>query len=120
MKLLFLLAAFFFITVHAECQWINTTNEFSDTVQMPVCTFTGDQNFPIVIKSYPDSGYFVVWEDHRKGFYEKYQVFAQKYDKNGNRLWADNGVPVSAGTNTQHFTISSNQDYRNRKVAATD
>ena len=88
---------------------------------MPVCIAANEQIHPIVIQSYPDKGYFIVWEDKRVGgFYGAYQVYAQKYDKDGNKLWATDGVVISSSTNNQHFTWSSNQDYRNRKVAASD
>ncbi|HEY5368343.1 MAG TPA: T9SS type A sorting domain-containing protein [Hanamia sp.] len=106
--------------LHLSAQWSNTSNQFYDSLHTPVCTATGEQLKPIVVKSYPDSGYFVVWEDHRRGYYEKFQIFAQKYDKTGKQLWANDGVPISAGTNSQHFAFPSNNDYRNYSVAATD
>lgn len=113
---LFLIASGFYVSA----QWSNTANEFYDSLHTPVCTAAGDQLKSFVVKSYPDSGYFVVWEDHRRGFYEKFQIFAQKYDKTGNQLWANDGVAISEGTNSQHFTFASNNDYRNYSVAATD
>lgn len=103
-----------------SAQWGNTTNQFYDSLHTPVCTAAGDQLNSIVIKSYPDSGYFVIWEDHRIGFYGPTQIFAQKYDKAGVQLWANDGIPISSGTNSQHFTYSSNNDFRNYSVAATD
>ena len=106
--------------LNLSAQWSDTNNKFYDSLHMPVCTAAGDQMKSIVVQSYPDSGYFVIWEDHRKGFYENIQIFAQKYDKTGKQLWADNGVAISEGTNSQHFTVSSNNDYRKYSVAATD
>jgi hypothetical protein len=106
--------------LQTDAQWSNTTNQFYDSLHTPVCTATGEQLKSTIIKSYPDSGYFVIWEDHRRGYYEKFQIFAQKYDKTGKQLWANDGVPISASTNSQHFTFSSNNDYRNYSVAATD
>jgi len=111
---------FILIIFQANAQWSNTTNQFYDSLHMPVCTAAGDQLNSIVIKSYPDSGYFVVWEDHRIGYYSPTQIFAQKYDKTGKQLWANDGIPISSGTNSQHFTYASNNDYRNYSVAATD
>lgn len=113
---LFILA----LAYSASAQWSNTTNDFYDSLHMSVCTATGQQQNPIVVKSFPDNGYFVLWEDQRRGFGSNKQLFAQKYDENGNQLWADNGVPVSAGTNNQHYTYSSNTDLRIYSVAATD
>lgn len=103
-----------------SAQWSNTTNQFYDSLHTPVCTATGEQLNSIVVKSYPDSGYFVIWEDHRISFYGPTQIFAQKYDKTGNPLWANDGIAISTGTNSQHFTNSSNNDYRKYSVAATD
>jgi hypothetical protein len=106
--------------LNLSAQWSNTTNQFYDSLHTPVCTATGEQLNSIVVKSFPDSGYFVIWEDHRIGYYGPTQIFAQKYDKAGKQLWANDGVSISAGTNSQHFTYSSNNDYRNYSVAATD
>ena len=111
---------FVLIIFQANAQWSNTTNQFYDSLHMPVCTAAGDQLNSIIIKSYPDSGYFVIWEDHRISFYGPTQMFAQKYDKTGKQLWANDGIPISSGTNSQHFTYSSNNDFRNYSVAATD
>ncbi|HEY0039454.1 MAG TPA: hypothetical protein VGB71_02270, partial [Flavisolibacter sp.] len=111
---------FSIICLFASSQWSNTTNLFTDSLHMPVCTEPGVQEKPIVLQSFPDGGYFIIWEDRREGFYSKTKIYAQKYDNNGNRLWAVNGVPVSASTNNQHYSYSSNADYRNYSVAATD
>lgn len=117
----FLFTLFLVVTyLNVSAQWSNITNQFYDSLHTPVCTATGEQLNSIVVKSYPDSGYFVVWEDHRIDFYGPTQIFAQKYDKTGKQLWANDGIPVSSGTNSQHFTYSSNNDYRNYSVAATD
>ncbi|MEO6231881.1 MAG: hypothetical protein ABJB11_14875 [Ferruginibacter sp.] len=104
----------------ANAQWANTTNQFYDSLDMPVTMALSTQKNPLVLKSYPDGGYFVIWEDDRNTATTKTDIYAQKYDKNGNRLWADNGVPVVNGPNAQFFAFSSNQDYRNRNFAATD
>ena len=111
---------FILIALHANAQWSNTTNQFYDSLHTPVCTAAGDQLNSVVIKSYPDSGYFIIWEDHRIDYYGPTQIFAQKYDKTGKQLWANDGIPISSGTNSQHFTYSSNNDFRNYSVAATD
>ncbi len=103
-------------------QWSNTTNLFYDSLHIPVCTAAKTQSAPLVVQSYPDSGYFVIWQDARNdpGSYGDIAgIYAQKYDKNGNQLWANNGVPVSASTNNQHYT-NSGSDYRYHSFAATD
>ena len=103
-----------------SAQWSNTANQFYDSLHMPVCTATGDQTLSMSITSYPDGGTIVFWQDKRDGFYNTVAIYAQKFDKAGNRLWADNGVRVAVSANNQQFTFSSLQDYRNRTVAASD
>ena len=104
----------------ASAQWSNTDNNFYDTLHTPVSSALLTQKNPIIVTSYPDNGYFVIWEDDRNTATSKTDIYAQKYDKAGNRLWAADGVPVSNGPNRQHYTFSSNQDYRSRSFAATD
>ncbi len=113
---------FFLFVLNSSAQWSNTNNQFYDSLHMPVCTNASAQQNPIIIKSYPDSGYFVIWEDDRNMATTKKDIYAQKYDKNGVQLWAANGMPVVTGTNDQHYSIlsSGNLDYRGRPVAATD
>ena len=104
----------------AIAQWSNTANNFADTLHMPVSVVTGSQRNPLVLTSYPDGGYFVIWEDDRDVATNKTDIYAQKYDNAGNRLWVKDGLPIATGPNTQHYTFSSNQDYRNRSFVATD
>lgn len=120
MKKIITLFSFIALTLNLHAQWSNTTNQFYDSLHMSVCTAAAEQANSRVVKSFPDSGYFVVWEDNRGGYYSNKQIYAQKYDKNGTQLWAVNGVPISAGTNAQHYTYSSNSDLRNYSVAASD
>lgn len=103
----------------AVAQWTDTENKFLDTLHMAVSTAVGVQKNPLVLTSYPDGGYFVIWEDDRNAA-NKTDIYAQKYDKAGNRLWAADGVPIAEGPTYQHYTFSSNVDYRNRSFAATD
>ncbi|MET0463218.1 MAG: T9SS type A sorting domain-containing protein [Chitinophagaceae bacterium] len=118
-SLTLLLSAILYASI-ATAQWSNTSNQFTNDLHMPVCTATGDQAKAMIIPSYPDGGHFVIWEDKRNGFNQPFQVYAQKYDASGSRLWAENGIAISGGTNNQQFTFSSNQDHRNRKSAASD
>ncbi len=104
----------------ANAQWTDATNQFYDSLDMPVTMALSTQKNPLVLKSYPDGGYFVIWEDDRNAASTKTDIYAQKFDKNGIRLWTDNGVPVTKGPNDQRYAFSSNQDYRNRNFAATD
>ena len=104
----------------AKAQWSNTNNLFYDSLHMAVATQANTQKNVIIVNSFPDNGFFVIWEDERNLSVTNTDIYAQKYDKDGNRLWAENGVPVSNGPNRQHYTFSSLQDYRNRSFAATD
>jgi hypothetical protein len=102
-----------------RAQWSNTTNQFLDSLHMPVCKAVNDQGQSLVIKSYPDSGYIVVWEDFRNGV-DNYDIYAQKYDKNGIAQWAADGVPVATGPDVQRFSGMGNADYRSYGHVATD
>jgi hypothetical protein len=109
-----------FATAHA--QWSNTTNQFYDSLDMPVVQMVNNQKNPLIVKSEPEGGYIVIWEDDRAG---NTDIYAQKYDKNGFRLWAENGVPVATGTDVQVYSYVSNvqsgvSSYRNVGHAATD
>jgi hypothetical protein len=103
-----------------KAQWSNTSNLFYDSLHMAVANPALTQKNVIIVNSYPDNGFFVIWEDERTLSTTNTDIYAQKYDRDGNRLWAENGVPVSNGPHRQHYTFSSNQDYRNRSFAATD
>ncbi len=104
----------------ASAQWSNTGNNFYDTLHTPVSSALLTQKNPIIVTSYPDNGYFVIWEDERNSAINKTDIYAQKYDKAGTRLWAADGIPIVSGPNNQHYNFSSSQDYRNRSFAATD
>ena len=101
-------------------QWSNTTNQFYDSLHMPVTRALADQESPIVLQSYPDSGYFVIWQDSRNNATTYTDIYAQKYDKNGTRLWTENGAPVATGPNYEYYNYGTNTDYRTRSFAATD
>ena len=112
---LFTLALLFVVTT-ASAQWSNTNNLFADSLHMPVCTATQTQTYPLLIRSYPDSGYIFIWIDARTS---PAAIFAQKYNKTGNSLWAANGVQVTSPTNTQRYEYQG-QNYRSHSYAATD
>ena len=101
-------------------QWSNTSNYFLDSLHMAVSTALLSQKNPILLTSYPDNGYFVIWQDTRNSVNDNSDIYAQKYDKTGKRLWAADGVAIVSGPNNQHYTFSSSQDYRSRNFAATD
>src|ERR1700709_2553187 len=100
MKHLFLLLCFCVLLATINAQWSNKTNYFADSLHMPVCTDVQTQQHPLTIRSYPDGGYIVFWEDNRNTASTKQDIYAQKYDKNGKRLWKLNGIPVVKGANS--------------------
>ncbi len=110
---------FLVIMSNSYAQWSNTTNQFYDSLHMPVSVVAGSQLNSIVIKSYPDSGYIIIWEDSRTVGNGK-DIYAQKYDKYGLIQWIINGVPVATGVGEEQIAPSSNADYRNYSHAATD
>ena len=110
---------FLVMVLNVSAQWSNTSNKFYDSLQMPVCTVAGSQLHSIVIKSYPDSGYIIFWEDSRTTG-NSTDIYAQKFDKYGAALWAVNGVPVATGPGVEQIAPSSNADYRNYSHAVTD
>ncbi|RYY54944.1 MAG: hypothetical protein EOO09_12490 [Chitinophagaceae bacterium] len=121
--ILFCLLLTGFVTGHA--QWSNLTNQFYDSLDMPVARTIYDQKNPLLVKSQPDGGYFVIWEDSRNAI-GNWDIYAQKYDKDGHMLWALNGVPVATGaaTDQQYSTVSngtsSYTNYQSVSHAATD
>jgi len=64
-----------------------------------VCAEPGNQGFPMLM---PDGehGAFVVWRDYRNG---NYDLFAQRIDANGNRLWTPSGVSVCSASGEQGY-----------------
>ncbi len=119
MKKALLLLLCFVKMIVTYAQWSDTTNKFDDNLHMPVCNFIKDQKSSFIVRSYPDSGYFLIWEDFRNGVTNK-DIYAQKYDKNGQRLWAVDGVPVASGPDAQFFAQLTVIDYRDYSFACTD
>ncbi len=119
MKLILTVVLWAFVCI-AAAQWTNTNNTFTDSLHMPVTTAVSTQKNQVIVNSYPDGGYFVIWEDNRNSTTSNTDIYAQKYDKNGNRLWAENSVPIATDTYNEHYTFSSNSDYRTHSHAATD
>jgi hypothetical protein len=66
-------------------------------VNTPVSTYTGNQNDQRINLS-SDGGTIVVWADYRSGTAD---IYAQKFDANGNAQWTANGVAVCTATGDQ-------------------
>ncbi len=102
-----------------NAQWSDKNNQFYDSLAMPVSVEARSQGNSIVLRSYPDSGYIVIWEDSRP-ISNNIDIYAQKYDKEGNVLWAVNGIPVATGPDNQQFNPPQNTDARYYSHACTD
>ncbi len=66
---------------------------------IPIATAAGNQYVPAAA---PDDsgGAIVVWQDGRLGA-GNYDIYAQRVDADGNKLWAPAGAPVCVATNNQ-------------------
>jgi hypothetical protein len=118
MKLLFT-PLFLLLFLSAQSQWSNTSNEFYDSLHMPVSIPLREQTNALVVRSYPDSGYIIIWLDYRTTG-NGADIYAQKLDKSGNTVWATDGVPVITGPLDQTYRWAQNTDYRNYGKACTD
>jgi len=73
-------------------QWLDSDgNPLWDSEGIRVCSTTGDQYRPYVISDDAD-GVIVIWPDARDGWYH---IYAQRFDSDGNKLWAPDGVRIS-------------------------
>src|SRR5882757_11282684 len=105
-----------FASSSSFAQWLDNSNKFNDSLHMPVCTAANNQERTIVVKS-EDGGYFLVWEDQRTNA-NRTDIYAQKFDKDGKRLWAVDGVPVASSANEEFFHDAQNFDWRKYSLAA--
>lgn len=118
MQKLFLSLLVVVITLSSKAQWINTTNSFTDNNHLPACVANNDQTYPISIASSVDSSVIVAWKDSRNG---NLDIYAQKFDKNGNALWAVNGIAVASGSENQYYyTGGTNYETPFYSFMATD
>ena len=67
---------------------------------VPVCTATGNQWH---LEAAPDGlgGMLLTWTDWRNGLDS--DVYAQRVDNSGNRLWTTNGVAIATTSNTEEL-----------------
>jgi len=112
------LSLILFASTSSFAQWLDNSNKFNDSLHMPVSVATGNQQRTIVVKS-EDGGYFLVWEDERTNA-NRTDIYAQKFDKDGKRLWAVDGVPVASSANEEFFRDLQNFDWRKYSLAAPD
>jgi hypothetical protein len=85
----------------ARAQWPS-----DPSTNLPICDAAGSQYGPKLIKA--TDGYIVVWQDERRVYRD---IYAQKFDVNGNIKWADNGRVIAAGNNgeTSNHLVHNSQ-----------
>ena len=89
------LLAFVFLISNSFPQWSN-----NPAVNLAVCDTTGEQALA-KIGSTSDGGSYISWFDTRSG---SYNVYLQKLDVLGNKLWAPNGLLVSSNAQDTWIT----------------
>ena len=67
---------------------------------VPVCTMTGDQEWPSIVSD-GAGGAIIAWQDRRSGSYR--DIYAQRLDADGTRLWLLSGVSVCTATEDQWY-----------------
>jgi hypothetical protein len=72
-------------------QWLSDS-----TTNVAVCRASGNQQNPQICSD-GDNGAIIVWQDYRSS--QRYDVYAQRIDKNGSRVWTENGILLSNGVN---------------------
>ena len=124
----------FYIAWHDEAtgkikaQRINQSQTLLWPTAITVCTSSGTQSF---IKMVADGqgNAILVWKDERNKVINGTDLFAQRIDGSGTRLWINAGVPISEATGDQskHKVLFDGtgayivwQDYRNSGTNGTD
>lgn len=75
-----------------------------------ICAMQGAQRKPKVVSDLKD-GFFVVWEDSRKGINES-DIYAQYLDLGGKTRWLKAGMPIVTSPNLQqNFAIASDEKH---------
>ncbi len=82
----------------------------------PVCVMAEDQYLASIV---PDDhgGVIVFWQDRRNG---PSDIYAQRLDREGNILWAENGIPVSTSAGKQLYPQATRDGYGGAFVVWTD
>ncbi|MDT3695240.1 MAG: T9SS type A sorting domain-containing protein [Ignavibacterium sp.] len=80
------LLIFIFLTVGITAQWSS-----NPALNLTVCDTTGEQALAKIVST-SDGGCYISWFDTRSG---SYNVYLQRLDPLGNKLWVPNGLLVS-------------------------
>ncbi|MEW6685889.1 MAG: hypothetical protein AB1393_06750 [Candidatus Edwardsbacteria bacterium] len=92
---LLLLAPFYFLFPIFHLSFAQTAWQ---TDGVPICTFGADQMYPVIVSDIKGGG-IVIWQDWRSG---NLDIYAQRVDSAGNRLWTNNGVPLAASATNEN------------------
>lgn len=65
-----------------------------------ICVEYSRQLNPIITAD-NEGGAIIAWEDQRKGPNEKYDIYAQRIDSEGNALWGHNGLAICSADSNQ-------------------
>jgi len=69
---------------------------------VPVCTVTGDQEFPSMVTD-GAGGAIMAWRDYRDGQFDA-NIYSQRIDDTGAALWTSRGIAVVTATGNQYIT----------------
>src|SRR3990167_2987574 len=98
--------------------WVDTRNGNNDvfaqqvdgngavqwlTNGIPVCTVSGNQNYPVMVSD-GAGGAILAWWDMRSG---DFNIYAQRIDLTGNALWVKDGLAVCVEANIQNCAYIS-------------
>ena len=111
--------------------WVDTRNGNNDvfaqqvdgngTVQwltngIPVCTVSGNQNYPVIVSD-GAGGAILAWWDMRSG---DFNIYAQRIDLTGNALWVKDGLAVCVEANIQNCAYISSDGSGGAIIAWND
>lgn len=85
---------------------------------VPICVATGSQQYPM-IASDGSSGAVITWADARNGSSNR-DIYAQRVDADGTRLWTANGVALCNAANDQTSTAIASDGAGGAIVAWAD
>lgn len=80
-----------------------------------VCVYDTIQTNPLITSN--QDGVYICWNDYRNGYSD---LFIQKLDMNGNKLWANNGVTATSNSGNKEFQSMIINSNGNLVVTWTD
>lgn len=95
MKTKLLLLLFVFAAGFTQAQWSS-----DPAVNNQITSLTGDQTLPKVVSA-PNGDTYISWFSNEAG---NYNVRLQRFDANGNEMWASGGILISDNTSMSWIT----------------